>query len=292
MSTSLPRLTCADLERAQESVGESPEARAKPHLAPVLLASRIIQHFLGNDWLKKEIDPKLPHAHFFVPHFDRARVNGNDALRLTYLAELLFNLQDAEGFPELIERIRAGAVPASLTELQVGRLLRMQGLDFRFVVPRGIWGNDFDLAIVHADGTVSPGETKLKLYSAQPSEDAILGALETGRPQLPSNQPGLLFLMTPRNWFEGKDHKSAERAMTRAANEFLHGSRRRRATSRVVSVVFYAAPSFSDERSVDRIKEVSNPDNPNFPNRTLFANQPKGEWTHLSTSGLASSSPS
>ena len=277
------RISADDLRNLGDAIRNSAEVRAMPSLAPVLASSRLIRHFLA--------DPASPHGEFLRPPFDADRP-GTQTQRLTYLAEALFNLQEVEGFAPLVERMRASKEPSGLMELHVARLLRLAGAQFRFVNPRGIWGQDYGLEVVYPDGLASPSETNARLRSAELGTSMIMRALEKGRPQLPENGAGLLFLMVPLAWFGPDQRKIAERVMTETALEFFRGSKKQRGTRRVVSVKYYADPLACLDGApgvAHPIKEVSNPYNPAYPNRewNLFPMQVAGgaspvSWMRLS----------
>ncbi len=284
------RLTAEDLRRVCETIRSTAEVEAKPSLATILLGSRIIAHFLGGKRLGAIIDPNSAFREFLTPPFDADRP-GAQAQRLAYLAETMLNLQDVEGFTALLERMRAAKEPSGLSELHVAGLLYKAGAQFRFVSPRGIWGQDYCLEVTYPDGLASPCETKARLRSAELGASTIMRALEKGRPQLPENGAGLLFLMVPLAWFGDDQRKIAERVMTETALEFFRGSKKQRGTKRVMSVKYYADPLACLGASGDGhpIKEVSNPYNPAYPNRewALFAARdvnvtPSAKWIALS----------
>jgi hypothetical protein len=281
-------LSSAGLRTICEAVGNEPAVRAKPSLAPVHVATRVVQLFLGSDWIKKAIDPALPHGDVLRPRFTPDDQSAADAPRLMYLAETLLNVQQVEGFAGMIERARLNRAGSGLSELHVARMLVLAGANFRFFNPKGIWGQDYALEIVYPDGLVAPCETSAALKSGELTAANILRALEKGRPQLPESGAGVMFLMVPRAWFADDQRKIAERTMTEAALEFFRGSKKRRGTKRVMTVKYYGDPILRDGNLAPTpVREVTNLYNPAYANRNwdLFAAQPAAaprEWISLS----------
>jgi hypothetical protein len=69
------------------------------------------------------------------------------ALRVIDLAEVIYNLQLAPGFDDCIERMKGGDVEGTLAKLDLGRMLFLNGVRFRFTVPLGAKGNDCEMEV-------------------------------------------------------------------------------------------------------------------------------------------------
>jgi hypothetical protein len=184
------------------------------------------------------------------------------AFRTIDLAEILLNLQDVYGFDELTDRIKTSDVEPSLAELHVGRLLYINDVDFRFVVPSGKSdGDNYDLEITYPDGQVACGETKCKIKSTQLRVTTIDNALRKARGQLPVDRPGIIFMMVPQQWLETS---GGQQMMVETANAFFRGDTKRPPTTRVVSVKYYVEPlAYANGILAQghRFKEICNPYN-------------------------------
>jgi hypothetical protein len=89
--------------------------------------------------------------------FDRS------AYRIMDLAEILFNLQYVQGFDECISRMREGDIDGTHAELDLGRMLFLNRIRFRYIIPTGVKGHTtqrivsvkyYTSAIVYIDGTL------------------------------------------------------------------------------------------------------------------------------------------
>jgi hypothetical protein len=109
------------------------------------------------------------------------------------LAEMLFNLQEVDGFPILHSRLLAGEIEAVIGELEAATFLKRRGERFRFIKPTGNLGGNYDLEILRKAGTICC-EVKTKLESEVLTVKGVLNSLENARKQLPKDQPGLIFI--------------------------------------------------------------------------------------------------
>jgi hypothetical protein len=106
--------------------------------------------FLGTDWVRKYADPHCAKKRSIFtlvesPLRDKHRAVSN----YFHLAEDLYNLQTVLGFDECIERFRNGDIESGFAELEFGGMLRRNGISFRYVVPVGTLGRDYDVEILH-----------------------------------------------------------------------------------------------------------------------------------------------
>jgi hypothetical protein len=151
----------------------------------------VLGHFFGADWVRQH----LFEDGFLKPpsmHVDRAKQQeiGSQAF---LLAENLFNLQGVDGFSDVYKRILSGQIEDCVAELEVARLVKLRGDDFRFVLPRGRKGEDYDLEILKIDLTIHC-ETKSKLEARELSANQVWRRLDDARKQLPKEKPCLIFL--------------------------------------------------------------------------------------------------
>ena len=175
------------------------------------------------------------------------------AYRIMDLAELLYNLQHVPGFHECIARMRDGDIEGTLAELDFGRMLYLHRILFRYVVPSGLKGSDYDVDVIHPTGLALCGDAKCKVEATEFSWKTIDVTLEKARKQLPGNRPGIVFVKLPPKWMELRNFADVCVAV---AHDFL------RTTRRVVSVKYYTSPiTFIDGmlKVQHAFKEVSNP---------------------------------
>ena len=67
--------------------------------------------------------------------------------RMLDFAENLFNLQHVEGFDDRVTQMRSGSIEATFAEFDFGRFLYIHDIDFKFVMPSGVAGKDYDYRI-------------------------------------------------------------------------------------------------------------------------------------------------
>jgi hypothetical protein len=148
------------------------------------------------------------------------------------LGELLFNLQNIEGFDSCVARLKGSDVEATLAELDVARMLYINDQRFWFVERQNKAGSDFDFRVIYPGGQVACIEAKCNLETVAFNPATIRNALQKARTQLPQNEPGIIFVKLPSQWIAAPEFA---RQTTEIANAFLRG------TGRVVSVKYYVA---------------------------------------------------
>ena len=149
------------------------------------VAISVIKYFFGKDWLDEHLDPEGPDGFLRQMPDDEAAQN-MQAYRILDLAELLFNLQDADGFADCIERMKNGDIEGTYAELDFGRMLHMHGVKFHFVAPLGKRGSDYDIEIECTDGLTICADAKCKIQSTEFSLKTISNTLHDARTQFPA----------------------------------------------------------------------------------------------------------
>jgi len=171
------------------------------------------------------------------------------------LGELLFNLQEVDGFCECITRMKTERfVETGLAELDFARMLYINDQKFRFIEPKGKRGDNYDFEITLGKWTVC-ADVKCKLEDKDISKSIIKNELSNSRDQLPRNRPGMFFIKIPQHWTETYLY---DQMLVEAAKEFL------RSTGRVVSVKYYIAPYEVRDGHLGQdhfFKEIDNPRN-------------------------------
>lgn len=250
------------------------------------LSLAIVRHFLGAAWADEHVQDTGGSGYLRLDWNDKDRAQ-RQAYRILDLAEILFNLQRIDGFDECIQRMKDGDIEGTYAELDLGRMLFLDGLDFRFVSTSGNKGDDFDLEIVLTDGLSVCADAKCKIETTDYSENTVLNSLSHARQQFPPDKPSIIFVKLPPRWVaEVVDIKGR---LTEVALRFLRG------TGRVVSIKFYVSYIHWENGFVTHIQafhEINNQFNRFDPSRNwdMFsesndAQKPnhRGEFTDVPT---------
>ncbi len=219
-----------------EAISQLPqEAQRQPAYRAHWVFKYIVTHFLGVEWFHRFAMPDGDQKSYLFPNFDIPDGNKQYTVRLHFLADLLFNLQDVEGFDRCLVPLRHGNIEPTMAELAIGMLLKQQGYRFRFVEPVGKIGEDFDLVLTYSDGRIACADVKCKIVDGTArSGKTIANTLEKARSQLPLDQPGIVFVKVPQEWLDPTQQDAAFTGeMLDAVADFF------RNTKRVVLAVFY-----------------------------------------------------
>src|SRR3990167_5592670 len=226
------RITLSGLELTRHSFPTD----FTPNRSTFTLAITVLKRFLGEGWLRANV---LQDAQLSMPDgFFRMEFSSDDrrelkTTRVLDFAETLFNLQHIHGFDDRIDQMRTADAEATFAEFDFGRFLYIHDIDFRFVVPTGKRGQDYDCSITYEDGRKACADTKCRTEESEVRPESIRHALEPARKRnLPKDKPGIVFVKVPQAWIEqpnvlGKD--------TAIARDFL------RQTKRIVLVVLYSS---------------------------------------------------
>lgn len=197
------------------------------------LASGVLRVFLGSEWLEKHVISDDTKKGFLSVKEQDPIKREISFFRVMDLAELLYNLQYMPGFDECILRMRQGDIEGTLAELNIARLLFLNKVPFRFVIPQGAKKKDYDFDILCPNGQVACADAKCKIDDTNFSENGIRNVLKDARKQLPNDKPGIIFIKTPEHWLANDDFRNKALLVAR---RFLGGVRR------IVSVKFYVEP--------------------------------------------------
>jgi len=221
--------------------------------------SYIVQSFLGGDWFRRHALPDGDRKSYLYPNFDIPDGAKQYTVRLFFLADLLFNLQEVVGLDRCLDPMRQGNIEPIMAELAIGMLLKQQGYGFRFVEPVGQLGQDYDLALTYPDGRTACADVKCKILEGTVrSGKTIAKSLEKARSQLPPDQPGIVFVKVPQEWLDPADQDVAFNGEMLDAVAAFFGS-----TERVVLAVFYVFHLdhvATHTRNRHAILELPNPD--------------------------------
>jgi hypothetical protein len=243
-----------------------------------VLATVVLKGFFGEEWVDRHVMSKRRKPGFLTMNETSAVTLDMSAYRVMDLAEVLYNLQYVSGFDECIERMRNGDIEGTHAELDFGRMLYLHQIPFRYVVPSGLKGSDYDIDVIYPSGLAVCGDAKCKVEATEFSAKTIDHTLEKAQSQLPNDRPGIVFVKLPPRWMEIPNFADVCVAVAR---DFL------RTTRRVVSVKYYTSPiTFIDGmlKVQHAFKEVSNPitDFGHFQNWDIFRrNVLSPEWNGM-----------
>ena len=204
------------------------------------LATHIIEHFLGADWIEKHLIAE-PSAYFAIKS-GTGDMRDLHMWKVKMFGESLFNLQEQEGFQRVLNQLREAGrgenVEGALAELEIGGILKRSGRPFLFVENTGVKGADYDLEI-RFDSHTLLADTKRKIEISDFTESGFKNTLSSARKQFPQGGQALIFVRLPEHWLRGtpEDHESYNflgdhlKTLEGIARSFLNG------TSRVVGVV-------------------------------------------------------
>jgi len=244
------RMSFEQLQQGYESL--PPEARPNGKAESFALASGVLRAFMDADWVERHIVADGRKKGFLsIDESDWGRQEIS-FFRVMDLAEVIYNLQSVPGFDECITRMRDGDIEGTYAELDFGRMLILNQVPFRFVVPQGTTGTDYDVEIVYPSGIIACADAKCKIEGTEFSSNTMRNTLNKARKQLPDDRPGIVFIKVPPAWISDIGRVAT---MVNTAREFLRGTRR------VVSVKFYSSPiALADGvlRHDHAYKEISN----------------------------------
>jgi len=246
----LPRITIRNL--LNTVLNFPPEVRTDPWARSYTLSLSVVKYFLGQEWIDEHLQPIHGRGGFLQVDLDSTD-REIQYFRAVDLGELLFNLQNIEGFDACVARLKAGDVEPTLAELDVARMLYINDHRFWFVERQNKAGSDFDFRLIFPGGLVACIEAKCNLETADFNTTTIKNALQKARTQLPPNEPGIIFVKLPSQWITAP---AFARQSVETANEFLRG------TERIVSVKYYVAHFLFSKGDLGQghlFKEITNP---------------------------------
>jgi hypothetical protein len=165
------------------------------------LAVAILKHFFSEEWVYRYFGNT---GYLQIDESGDPTKMDASGLRIIDLAEVIYNLQVVSGFDSCTARMRDGDIEGTAAELDLGRMLFLNQVPFRYVVPQGIKGKDYDAEILFSDGVVACADAKCALENTELKAKAIFNKLEKARKQLPADQPGIIFVKMPPRWMAAR----------------------------------------------------------------------------------------
>jgi len=242
------------LQQLQRGFDSLPSAvRENGQTESLALANGVLRAFMDADWVERHVVSDGRKKGFLSIDESDTHRREMSFFRVMDLAEVIYNLQSVPGFDECITRMRDGDIEGTYAELDFGRMLYLNQVPFRFVVPQGTTGFDYDIEVEYPNGIIASADAKCKIESTDFSENSITNTLKKARKQLPDDSPGIVFVKVPPRWIVSSEITAA---MLDVARSFLRGTRR------VVSVKYYSSPITLTKnmlRHDHAYKEISNP---------------------------------
>jgi hypothetical protein len=155
---------------------ESPTARAYK------LALAALTHVFGPEWRDNNIFQARRGFLRNVTGTNTPLERETHFMRIILLAEMIWNLQDVNGFDACISQMVDGNQTEFVyAELEIARLLFAHSqATFEFRKPISAKASDYDLRITYPDGVVACADTKCKIEETEITLGTIKGSLVPG----------------------------------------------------------------------------------------------------------------
>jgi hypothetical protein len=251
-----------------------PDPPGPPLWRTYALAMRVLTYFLGIGWMETNVMNKTAPTDFLRNDWSSPERRDFHFYRVISLAEMIFNLQWVGGFDNLVDDVRTNTqLEPRFAELEVGKLLHIYGVNFRFIVPQGTKGTDYDIELCMPDGRVALVETECKIETTAISSRTMKDTLEHARKQLPKDGVGIIFVRVPGDWFkvanEWLPNKFGAETVSKAIQSFL------RNTTRIVSVKAYGTAIHLEDGFGVQLSEIREFDNDRTGGKwSIFENGP------------------
>lgn len=229
------------------------------------LFSIVICRVFGQEWCEQHIiNPNGDDASGFLKlDFTNDIARELKSLRMAHLAEMVFNLHTIQGFDSCIAQMKNGEIESGFAELEFGKLLYINDIEFRFVDPHyRAKGEAYDYEVTFPDGLTACADAKCKIEAHQPTATSVENTLSKARKQLPKDRPGIIFVKVQPHWFTDPEIYSMLGDVTR---HFFRNTRR------IISVKYFVNQfDYLDDAILHthRYREMSNPQNCFDPART------------------------
>lgn len=242
------------------------------------LAAEVLIHLVGKEWVRDNVFGKAPLDNFLRSVSDITEDKFKHADRVISLSEMLFHFQSIDGIEKRITEIKTSSVEDTVGELEGAKLLYTSSIPFRFVLPVGRRGSDFDVQAFASDGSGINCEMKTKASETILSTVTVWNTLHGNRNQLPKGEAGIMFLKIPEDWVLQSE---ISQIMAESLNRFFRG------TDRVAAVIihweeWYFVPDGPAIRVVKYRREL----NPHSSFRDLVASEVLEKFSAIGTNNV------
>lgn len=244
----------------------------------------IIKYFLGDDWFRDHLLPDSHPNSFLRPDFSSADIDPTYSIRTLELAEMLLNLQSVQGFWRCLEHLSLRQIQSGLAELQIGQVLKIRGIPFRYVEDGDT--TTVDIIFHPFAETTAFAEIKCKGEDTPYSDATLSNALTKARLQIGKGNAGVVFVKVPTAWVEVSQRHPSERPNIRLPRSVLAAAERAmRASSRIKKIIFYVVHYAYDPTwglsSTQVTMEISNPANIDPWVEDLLRHDMSNQWVRM-----------
>lgn len=164
------------------------------------MAVRVIQHYLGKDWVEERVGLRDAFDDFMLNERNDASVNRITHMhRVITLGDSLFSLQEVPGFDALCERFKRPDTKAHYFEAYVAANLIENGVGVEVQKEKGKLKDDFEFVGSWGADKIAI-EVTAKQDNAAFSQDAVRSTLKRKMRQLPKDMPCILYVVVPESW--------------------------------------------------------------------------------------------
>jgi len=214
LAQQVDRLTTDHLSVIVRTLAASPPPVTADHdFITYGLATEALRFFFGNQWTNENVFSihKETSAHhrqgrlFLRTDSTEQDDHFRHMQRVTSLAEITFNLQGVDGLKQRISLMDKHDLESALGEMECAALLSHSELAFRFVIPTGSKGLDYEAEVTTSANRIVCCEIKAKSERTSADAQTLWSTLETARKQLPKSEPGLVLVRIPEEWSKRQD---------------------------------------------------------------------------------------
>jgi hypothetical protein len=178
----MAKLTRLEDQHLLKTISNFPaEIQADDSWRTFLLSLAIVKYYFGEEWVEKYVMPSDEPGFLRQDNVDQVR-SEEQSFRIVDFAELLFNLQNVDGFDDCIARMKQGLIEPTYAELDLGRMLYLSEIAFRFVIPKGKRGDNYDIEIILPEWPIVCADAKCKIESTEFSAATVRNSLDPAFP--------------------------------------------------------------------------------------------------------------
>jgi hypothetical protein len=225
----LKRITQIDLDGFIRSFQDYTGVSASGIARLYVLAAEVLIHLVGKDWVEDNVFGKAPIDSFLKSNSEVPEDKFKHGDRVVSLAEMLFHFQNIEGIEKRIKDMQSLSVEDTVGELEGAKFLYRSNIPFRFVLPLGHRGEDFDVQ-AFGNGVEINCEMKTKPAETALTPATVWNTLNDNRNQLPKGRPGIMFMKIPEAWISEAEISEIIASTTK---RFFRG------TNRVAAVILH-----------------------------------------------------